>query len=82
MSANESNSNEIESTQEDFVPRLGAWSVRGIGDELVYSCFLPMSQQFGQLHSIMMNWNVQRVQWTQDHFWVANSGLDVDRLQC
>jgi TPR repeat protein len=52
-----------------FVPRMGAWGVRGLGDEAVYSIFVPMPERYGDLHQTVMTWLFRRAVWIQARFW-------------
>lgn len=71
--------NEFELEQSDFVPRLGAWGVRGAGDELVYSLFIPKDQALPGLLRTIIWWMITRVNWLRDSYWVPGFGLDLDR---
>ena len=71
--------NEQELASTDFVPRLGAWGVRGAGNELVYSQFIPMDLPMRGLQSTIMWWMIKRTIWLRDTFWAPNRGLTVDR---
>jgi hypothetical protein len=68
--------NEREHERQDFVPRLGAWGIRGARNQLVYSMFWPTTHADSTMHSTMMNWMVRRVLWLKSNFWVAGQGLD------
>lgn len=67
--------NEEEHTMQDFVPRLGAWGVRGTGNELVYSMFWPTDRADRTLDGTIMNWLVQRTFWLRSRHWKAGVGL-------
>jgi hypothetical protein len=69
------NLNAREHQEEDFVPRLGAWGVRGVNDQLVYTLFWPTDRGFGSIHLTMANSLIQRTLWLRNNFWVAKSGL-------
>lgn len=58
--------NALEMAEDDFPPRLGAWGLRGLNDELVYSCFLPTTDRYGDFHATMMNWILRRTVWLRD----------------
>jgi hypothetical protein len=68
--------NAREHEQEDFVPRLGAWGMRGMNNQIVYSLFWPTAQGDATIHQTIMNWLVQRTLWVRDNFWLAGYGLD------
>ena len=72
--------NELEHEELDFVPRLGAWAIRGLGDQLVYSMFWATPQSDESMHSTMMNWMLQRTFWLRDNFWVSGEGLDIAEI--
>jgi hypothetical protein len=72
--------NELEHEQLDFVPRLGSWATRGMGDQLVYSMFWPTAQSDETMHQTMMNWMVQRVFWLRDNFWRPEEGIRLEDL--
>jgi hypothetical protein len=67
--------NNREHEQEDFVPRLGAWGIRGTNDEIVYSQFWPTDRD--GMHVTMMNWMIQRALWIKNRFWKSGEGLVV-----
>lgn len=67
--------NALELRQVDFVPRLGAWGVRGVDNELVYSQFLPMNRPFGHIHQTIMSWMVERAAWLRRLGWERGRGL-------
>jgi hypothetical protein len=73
--------NAFEMRQGDFVPRYGAWGVRGLDDELVYAMFLPTSEAWGLLHNTILNWNVQRAIVIRDLFWEEGRGISLNRLK-
>jgi hypothetical protein len=70
--------NEFEHEQSDFVPRLGSWAIRGMGNQLVYSMFWPTSQSDETMHQTMMNWMVQRTFWLRDNFWRPEEGIRLE----
>lgn len=67
--------NAQEHEQLDFVPRLGAWGVRGLNDEVVYALFWPTDQGAAGKLSNIANWLIQRTLWVKDAFWVPGVGL-------
>ncbi|MDB9704052.1 hypothetical protein OAA86_08170 [Rhodospirillales bacterium] len=72
--------NELEHEELDFVPRLGAWAIRGLGDQLVYSMFWATPKSDETMHSTMMNWMLQRTFWLRDNFWVSGEGLKIEGI--
>lgn len=72
--------NELEHEQLDFVPRLGSWCVRGMGNQLVYSMFWPTSTSDENIHSIMMNWMLHRTVWIRENFWQSGKGVMIAGL--
>jgi hypothetical protein len=67
--------NAEEHKMQDFVPRLGAWGMRGIENDLVYSMFWPTSLGDDIRVVSTMNWMVQRTLWIRKRYWLAGSGL-------
>ncbi|KQX40910.1 MULTISPECIES: hypothetical protein [unclassified Ensifer] len=67
--------NTQEHKQEDFVPRLGAWGVRGMNDQLVYSLFWPTNHGNVNVLSNIANWLIQRTHWLRENYWAAGTGL-------
>lgn len=67
--------NDIELEQNDFVPRIGAWGLRGVSGEPVYSCFIPAIDSFPHLHTILMWWCARRAAWFRDRFWTGGAGF-------
>jgi hypothetical protein len=67
--------NEEEHKMQDFVPRVGAWGVRGLKNEVVYSMFLPTDRAANLLDRTIMNWMVQRTFWLKNRYWLAGIGL-------
>ncbi len=67
--------NSLEFQQGDFVPRFGAWGVRLLGGDLVYSSFLQTSERYGDLHQTMMNWNIRRTLWLRENYWNPERGV-------
>jgi hypothetical protein len=72
--------NELEHKQLDFVPRLGAWGVRGMGNQLVYSMFWPTAESDDTMHQTMMNWMLQRTIWLRDNYWTPEVGIELEGL--
>lgn len=72
--------NSQEELQEDFVPRLGAWGMRALDNELVYSLFWPTDQPDDGLPGTIMNWMVQRTLWVKDHYWKSGVGISIEEL--
>jgi hypothetical protein len=70
--------NELEDEQLDFVPRLGSWCVRGMGNQLVYAMFWPTSTSDENMHSIMMNWMLHRTVWIRENFWESGKGVTIE----
>ena len=70
--------NEAEQKMQDFVPRLGAWGVRGLDNELVYSMFWPSNRAENTLAGTIMNWMVRRALWIRDRYWKPAKGLAMD----
>ena len=60
---------------QDFVPRLGAWGMRSLDSELVYSMFWPTDRAENTLAGTIMNWMIQRNFWIREHYWTAGKGL-------
>ena len=73
--------NVLEAQQLDFVPRLGAWGLRGVGEQLVYSQFWPNSQPFGEVHRTLMWWMILRVRWLKTHYWYPSMGIALQELK-
>ena len=69
--------NSLEHEQLDFVPRLGAWAIRGKGDQLVYSMFWATPDGEPGFELTMMNWMVQRTLWLRDNFWLPGNGVQI-----
>jgi hypothetical protein len=69
--------NELELTEVDFVPRLGAWGLHTPDDMPGYSCFIPSSEPLAGLHMTMMWWCVRRAVWLRDRFWAAQVGVSL-----
>lgn len=67
--------NAMEHDQQDFVPRLGAWSIRGTNDRLAYALFWPTDRGDVNAVSNIAGWLVQRTQWLRERFWVPGTGL-------
>lgn len=61
--------------KQDFVPRLGAWGMRGAAGELVYSFFWPTTRADRGIDLNLMNWNVQRTLWIKARHWRPGTGL-------
>lgn len=59
----------------DFVPRLGAWGMRSLEHELVYSMFWPTDEQHEKLVGNFMSWMIQRVLWLRATYWAQGKGL-------
>jgi hypothetical protein len=72
--------NQEEHKMQDFVPRLGAWGMRGLNNELVYSMFWPTDRADNQLDGTIMNWMVQRTSWLKNRYWSAGAGLTKERV--
>jgi hypothetical protein len=70
--------NQKEHKMQDFVPRLGAWGMRGLNNELVYSMFWPTDQASIDLGTVM-NWMVQRTWWIRNRYWSVGVGLTKER---
>jgi len=68
--------NALEMQQTDFVPRLGAWGLHGPKDIPGYSCFIPMSEPFPDLHINLIGWCALRAAWIRDNFWAAGKGFN------
>jgi hypothetical protein len=60
---------------QDFVPRLGAWGMRSLDRELVYSLFWPTDRPDRGLPGTIMNWLVTRTMWPKKRYWEAGVGL-------
>ena len=73
--------NSSEHQQIDFVPRLGAWGIRGVGNELVYSMFWATSEGDSGFPIMAMNWMVQRTFWLRDNFWIPEVGLRAEAVR-
>jgi len=71
--------NQEEHKMQDFVPRLGAWGIRGLKNELVYSMFWPTDRADSQLDRTIMNWMVQRTFWLKKRYWSIGTGLVTER---
>jgi hypothetical protein len=71
--------NILELEQSDFVPRLGAWGLHGTQELPGYTCFIPCTDASAGMHMSIMWWQVTRAAWLRDRFWVAKSGLKIDR---
>jgi hypothetical protein len=67
--------NSAEHGMQDFVPRLGAWGMRSLDSELVYSMFWPTDRAENTLAGTIMNWMIQRTFWIRKHYWTAGKGL-------
>jgi hypothetical protein len=67
--------NDAESAMQDFVPRLGAWGMRSLDSELVYSLFWPTDRSDRGLPSTIMNWLVKRTMWLKKRYWQSGVGL-------
>lgn len=67
--------NDAESAMQDFVPRLGAWGMRSLDRELVYSLFWPTDHSATWLPGTIMNWLVKRTMWLQKRYWEPGVGL-------
>ena len=67
--------NDAENAMQDFVPRLGAWGMRSLDRELVYSLFWPTDRSDTGLPSTIMNWLVTRTMWLQERYWEPGVGL-------
>lgn len=74
------NLNSQEELQEDFVPRLGAWGMRSLDTELVYSLFWPTDHPDDGLPGTIMNWMVQRTLWVKDNYWKSGVGISMKEL--
>ena len=70
--------NEAEQKMHDFVPRLGAWGLRELDNELVYSMFWPSDRAENTLAGTIMNWMVLRALWIRDRYWKPAKGLALD----
>ena len=60
---------------QDFVPRLGAWGMRSLDSELVYSLFWPTDRSDTGLPMTIMNWLVTRTMWLGERYWKPSVGL-------
>jgi hypothetical protein len=67
--------NDAESAMQDFVPRLGAWGMRSLDRELVYSLFWPTDRSDRGLPATIMNWLVTRTMWLKKRYWQSGVGL-------
>jgi hypothetical protein len=67
--------NAAEHEQEDFVPRVGAWGVRGLHDELVHSLFWPSSHGDPGVVQNITNWAIRRALWLRRTYWTPGRGL-------
>ena len=67
--------NDAENAMQDFVPRLGAWAMRSLDRELVYSLFWPTDRSDTGLPRTIMNWLVTRTMWLQERYWEPGVGL-------
>jgi hypothetical protein len=67
--------NAAEHTLQDFVPRLGAWGMRSLDKELVYSVFWPTDKADEGLPFTIMTWMIHRTLWIRSTYWAAGSGL-------
>jgi hypothetical protein len=67
--------NEREHEQQDFIPRLGAWGLRGVNMDLAYGIFLPITYASSSLPLTLMNWMVQRTLWLKLNYWTAGRSL-------
>ena len=61
--------NSAEHGMQDFVPRFGAWGMRSLHSELVYSMFWPTNRAENNLAGTIMNWMVQRALWIKENSW-------------
>ena len=68
--------NELEMLQTDFVPRLGAWGLRGLDDDLAYTMFIPTDEPFLNFSSLI-NWSILRAIWIRDYCWDQDRGISV-----
>jgi hypothetical protein len=64
---------------QDFVPRLGAWGIRALNKDLVYSMFWPTDQADSTLDGTIMNWMVQRTFWLKKRYWSPGVGIAMER---
>jgi hypothetical protein len=69
--------NAFEHEQHDFVPRIGAWGLRGLHGDPVYALFLP--EQFPAHPIALMRWLIVRANWLGERFWVAGKGLNWEK---
>lgn len=67
--------NQAEHAMQDFVPRLGAWGMRSLDSELVYSLFWPTDQADEGLVITIMSWMITRTLWIKSQYWEPGSGL-------
>ena len=65
--------NALEHQHDDFVPRIGAWGLRGLHGNLVYSLFLR--ERFPARPIALMRWLIERASWLGESFWVTGKGL-------
>lgn len=71
--------NALELEQSDFVPRIGAWGLRGPNDMPGYCCFIPSAKPIDGLHIAMIWWAALRAAWIRDRLWAAKTGLNLPR---
>jgi hypothetical protein len=69
--------NALELEQSDFVPRIGAWGLRGPNDMPGYCCFIPCAEPIDGLHMTMMWWAALRAVWIRERLWIAKTGLNL-----
>ncbi len=72
--------NELERSEEDFPPRIGAWGLVGSDGLPGYSSFIPAAKPIGGLHMAIMWWAVRRAAWLRDRFWTAGVGLTLESV--
>jgi hypothetical protein len=72
--------NAWELRQTGFVPRIGAWGLRGPKALFGYACFIPWAEPYPGLHLNAIWWCAQRAAWIRDRFWVAQQGLSLDSV--
>jgi hypothetical protein len=72
--------NKLEEGPEDFVPRFGAWGIRSIDTELVYSFFWPTDYADSTLLGTIMNWMVLRTVWLRENHWQPGVGISMEGL--
>jgi hypothetical protein len=71
--------NALELEHVEFVPRLGAWGLHGSKELPGYSCFLPYRAPLADVQTTLMFWCARRAAWLRERWWVARTGLDLER---